>query len=53
MGVMKTVLRRMSSLLPLAIGHVLDEDVGDVTELASGKRVDDDACLLRSCCIPG
>ena len=54
MGVMKTVLRRMSSLLPLAIGHMLDEDVGDVVaELASDERVDGGACLSWFCCKTG
>ena len=39
-----TALRWMTSLLPLAIGHILDQDVGDVVaELASGERVDGDA----------
>ena len=35
----------------MTIGHILDEDVGDVVaELASGERVDVGACLSWSCC---
>ena len=37
--------------MPLAVGHMLDEDVGEgVAEMASEKRVDGDACLPWSCC---
>ena len=40
--------------MPLAVGDLLDEDVGDrVAELASGVRVDRDACLPWSCCTRG
>ena len=54
MDVMMTALRWMSSLLPLAIGHMLDEDVGDVVaELASDERVDGGACLSWFCCKTG
>ena len=54
MGVMMMAPRGMSSYLPLAIGDILDEDVGDVfAELASGERVDGNACLSWSCCVPG
>ena len=44
---MKTVLK-----MPLAVGCMLDEDVGvGVTELASGERVDGGACFSWSCCV--
>ena len=34
-----------------AVGHMLDEDVGDgVAELASGERADGDSFLSWSCC---
>ena len=41
-------------MIPLAVGHIFDEDIGDrVDVLASGERVDGDDCLSWSCYTPG
>ena len=54
MDVVMTVRRWMSSLLPLAICHILDDDAGHaVAELASGERVDGYACFSWFCCKTG
>ena len=42
-------------MVPLAVRHMLDKDVGDgFDELTSGQRVDGDTCLSWSCVLtPG